>query len=333
MARSRTSLRWTTVWLFSLLVVPSLAQSNFDFYPEAARPCLERSAADTDCENTNVERMNRCFCNNGNDFITNVARCVGREAEDEVQAVFDTMQDACLNSNTPMSVRESAFLDAASGEDTTSTTTTTTTATTETTSTQTSDPTSTGEPTSTQTNDPGNDDDNGGGDSEGLSQGAIIGIGVGAGVGGAALIGALAWFLIRRRRQSKSIEASPMLPYQGHGSYQAPTTFPASEPSPGFGAFTDGKVSPSNPSVSPNSTAMQQASWYTTPPLFQGQQSPQAFPQQPYQMYNPQNAYAPHSSPPPPTHSNGPVEIDGVQQNNVAEMPGSSPQSGWRPAL
>lgn len=323
MTRAKTSLRWTAVWLLSLLVAPSLAQSDFGFYPEDAQPCLNRAAGNTDCENDDVARMNRCFCNNGNNFIINVARCVGREAENEVQAVFDTMQDACLDSNTPMSVRESAFMDAASGDDTTTTTTTTT----ETTSTQTNDPTSTGEPTTTQTEDPGNDEDNG---NEGLSQSATIGIGVGVGVGGLALIGAVAWFLLRRRRRSKAIEASPMLP-QHDGGYHAPTTFPPSEPSPGFGAFADGKVSPSNPSVSPNSSAIPQGAWYTTPPLFQGQQSPQAFPQQPYQMYNPQNAYPPQQSP-PPTHSNGPVEIDGVQRQSVAEMPGSSPQPGWRPA-
>lgn len=336
MLGSRASLRWASACLLVLVLAATCsAQSDFGFYPEDSQHCLDNAAARTNCESSDVNKMNRCFCGNEGNFIINVAKCVGEDASDDVQEVYSTMQGACSNSDTPMSVSQSDFFDAADGKDVSSSTTTTTTrrpTSTQTDPTSTGATTTTGEPTSSSTNDPGN----GGGDSGGgLSQGAIIGIGVGAGVGGLALVAALATFFIRRRRRAAD-ESSPMLPEHRHSS--APTTFPPSEPSPSFGGFTDAKNSPA--SVSPYTNSNTHSGAWQSPPLFQGQQSPQPYPQQPYQAYSPpgqqqqqqysgfagQQTFVDASA----QRTSAAVEIDGVQQN-VAEMPGSlPPQQGWR---
>lgn len=329
MLRSRTSL----LWAVCLVAGVATAQSDFSFYPEGAQNCLNSSSSQTDCESTNVPEMNECYCNNGGNFIINVARCVGEESENDVSDTYSTMQEACSNSNTPMSVSQSDFFAAANGEDVSTTTTQPPTST----QTQTDEPTSTGtststttstnRPSATGTNDPqpDGDDDNGG-----LSSGATIGIGVGAGLGGLALIGVAVFFFLRRRKRV-SEESNPMLPDH---RYHAPTTFPPSEPSPGFGGFTDTKPSPSG---SPYSNNTHSGQWQS-PPLFQGQQSPQPYPQQPYQAFTPDqrlSAYAPQQAfaDPHAPRIEGPVEMDGVQQQqqNIAEMPGSSPQPTWRP--
>lgn len=331
MVRLGYSRQWAASICFFLLAARSIAQSDFDFYPDGTQNCLESAAGRSNCDATNVPERNRCLCGNGGDFIINTARCIGEDAPNDVQAVYDTMQEACSNSDTPMRISQSDFFDAANGEDVSSTTTTeeststrteesTTTADTTTVDTTATDTTTTetsAGPTTTNTEGPSNGD---GGD-DGLSQGATIGIGVGAGVGGLALIGAAAAFLIRRRKR-RTEESSPMLPQHTY-DHDRPTTFPPSEPSPSFGPFSDGKTSPS---VSPYSNTTQQGHWHTSPPLFQGQQTPQPYPAQPYSAYNPQQQYGGYAA-----QNDGPVEIDGVQQPQVAEMPGSSPQpNDWR---
>jgi hypothetical protein len=178
MLRSGASLQWASACLLLLVLAATCsAQSDFGFYPEDSQQCLEDAAARTNCESTDVNKMNRCFCGNEGNFIINVAKCVGEDASDDVQEVYSTMQGACSNSNTPMSVSQSDFFDAADGKDVGSSTTTTTErpTSTQTDPTSTGATTTTGEPTSSSTNDPGN----GGDDSGGLSQGATIGIGVG----------------------------------------------------------------------------------------------------------------------------------------------------------
>lgn len=332
MPRSRASWRWASAGL--LLAVSCSAQSNFDFYPEASRACLERITASSNCESNNVPETNACFCSNGGNWIIDVASCVGEEAKDDVQDVYATMQEACSNSDTPMSVSQSDFFAAADGEEVASTTTTTrrptgtqadpestqtdnTSTEADSTSTET-EATSTGttsqEPTTTNTENTGSD---GADDSGGLSQGATIGIGVGAGVVGLALIGAAVVFFLRRRNRQTE-ESNPMLPDYRH---HAPTTFPPSEPSPAYGGYTDAK---SSPSVSPYSNATHSGVWQP-PPAFQGQQTPQSYPQQPYNVVSAQEQhYAGY-----PLQTNGPAEIDGVQMH-VAEMPGSTPQYSRR---
>lgn len=351
MFRSRASLRWASVGLMALvLAATASAQSDFGFYPEGARDCLYRAAAQTDCEESgNVPEMNECFCSNGGGFIINAATCVGEEAgNDVVQDTYAVMQEACSNSDTPMSISQSDFFAAADGEDVDASTAEPTTSGSEPTSTETdststqtestSTETESQEPTSTETEAPAEEtgdnsnDDNSSEEDGGLSQGATIGIGVGAGVGGLALIGALAAFLIRRRKRQTE-ESNPMLPTsQVNHHSNAPTTFPPQSPSPGY-AFTDAKTSPST-SPYPSSNHTHSGAWQS-PPLFQGQQ------QQQYQAYPPPSsspehqqrfsAYAPHHAYPADAlhgsslpHSNAPVEIDGMP-HNVAEMPGSAP--------
>ncbi|KAL2153478.1 hypothetical protein VTH82DRAFT_4633 [Thermothelomyces myriococcoides] len=190
---------------------------DFGFYPEGAQDCLYSAAESSQCESKTVEATNSCFCRNGGNFIIDAAACIGRSSRDDLRATYSTMREACDNSDTPISITEDEFMEAA--EDSSSTTTQTSS--TETSS-ATSTTTSTSAITSTSTTptstslpddeDDGDDDD----DDSGLSTGALAGIIVGA-VAGLGLLGALAFFLLRRRKKTGE-ESHPMLPQQPHHS-------------------------------------------------------------------------------------------------------------------
>jgi hypothetical protein len=174
---------------------------DFSFYPKGAISCLDDAAEKSLCQSSSVELTNSCLCRNGGDFITNTAACVGRSSRDDLATVYETMRDACANSNTPINVSEDEFMAAASAVATTSTT---------------SSPGSTGTAPAAQTQTTPGGTEQG---SSGLSTGALAGIIAGAVIVSLALLGALAFFLIRRRRRQGE-ESHPMLPQQqmGHTS-------------------------------------------------------------------------------------------------------------------
>ncbi|GAB1319201.1 Extracellular membrane protein CFEM domain-containing protein (Fragment) [Madurella fahalii] len=200
---------------------------DFSFYPEGARDCLYEAADASSCESSSVAATNSCLCRNGGDFITNTAACLTQSSPSELRTVYRTMRDACDNSETPISITEDEFMDAAGGVTSTSsiatsTTSTTTSATSITTASTTTASTTTSSSASTDTIGaalPGEDEQGG----SGLSTGAMVGIIVGATIAGLALLGGLALFLLRRRRKLGE-ESHPMLPEQsGHISFP-PTT-------------------------------------------------------------------------------------------------------------
>ncbi|KAK4236531.1 hypothetical protein C8A03DRAFT_35571 [Achaetomium macrosporum] len=230
-----------------ILVSASRAQGTIDFgfYPKRAQDCMYKAADDSKCESSTVAATNSCLCRNGGDFITKAAACIGQSSASDLETVYTTMRDACGNSDTPISITEDEFMAAANGAASTTSTagpTTTssasissTTSGTDASMTSSASGTS-GTSTSTATPADGQREEEGGG---GLKTGVMAGIIVGA-VGGVALLGALAFFLFRRRRKLGE-ESHPMLPQQAH------------------------------PSVAPgHSSAMHNSAYYSSPPSTAG---------------------------------------------------------------
>ncbi|KAK2938823.1 hypothetical protein FoTM2_002041 [Fusarium oxysporum f. sp. vasinfectum] len=155
--------RWFTLLL---LLTPSLAlDNNFDFYPKGAQKCLSQAADDASCTGADSKELNYCLCglgNYNNDFILGSAACIGKQSPGDVDETYDTMNEACSNSQTPMKVTK---------KDTTKDTAAAT--------------------TSAENN-----------DNSGLSTGATAGVAVGAAVGGAAVVGLFVWFWMQRRRKN-----------------------------------------------------------------------------------------------------------------------------------
>ncbi|AEO55028.1 hypothetical protein MYCTH_2298376 [Thermothelomyces thermophilus ATCC 42464] len=177
---------------------------DFGFYPEGAQDCLYSAADSSRCESKTVEATNACFCRNGGDFITTAAACIGRSSRDDLRTTYRTMREACGNSETPITITEDEFMEAADDSGPT---------TTQSSSTATSSTTSTATTTSTSTPPPDDKEDEG---SSGLSTAALAGIIVGA-IPALGLLGALA-FIVLRRRKKMGEELHPMLPQQAHHS-------------------------------------------------------------------------------------------------------------------
>ncbi|KAL2258082.1 hypothetical protein VTK26DRAFT_8744 [Humicola hyalothermophila] len=111
------------------------------------------------------------------------------------------MKQACDDSSTPINISESEFMEAANPVTSTSST-----------------PTSTANPTEgtdapATTTPAGDEEDEDDGDGNGISTGALAGI-IAGGVVGLLLVGLLAFFLFRRRRNAEE-ESHPMLPQKG----------------------------------------------------------------------------------------------------------------------
>lgn len=205
---------WLQASVICFLLAPALAlDSDFTgLYPDTSLSCLNDASARTTCNGSpSVQQLNKCLCGNDGDFITNTAQCLGKEQPGDVESVYKSLSQNCADSDTPMTVSQSEFYDAADGKKDSPSSTASST------------------PSSTATDTP--DDDSKEEEASGLSTGAIIGIAVGAGVLGVAAIAALVFLLRRKRRRSD--ESHPMLP-QHNSVFGSPTTFPPTEPSSGF---------------------------------------------------------------------------------------------------
>ncbi|KAK4153495.1 hypothetical protein C8A00DRAFT_15295 [Chaetomidium leptoderma] len=210
-----------------MLVSASLADDTVDFklYPEGSQDCLYKAADSSKCKSGTVTATNSCLCRNGGNFITAAAACIGRSSRSNLTKVYGIMKDACDFSETPITVSQGDFMEAADGTTSTTlkasstgprtssstsapsrTSATTTATTTDTMTSATTSSTSTGTPAPTTPPEEG--------ESATISTGAIAGIIVGA-IGGLALLGGLGYFLFRRRRKLGE-ESHPMLPQQAH---------------------------------------------------------------------------------------------------------------------
>lgn len=238
MARKRSQLLSPTLLFFLLAVlVPSALSfdSDFSFYPTNAQSCLNSASASSKCSGDTAAALNKCLCNNGGGFIITAAQCLGKNDKADVGAVYNTMSSACETSNTPMSISEKDFTNAANG-DVTTTTSASSTATATSTSTATKG-SSTATPTETNANSGSGNGKGNSNNSAGLSKGATIGIAVGAAAVGMLAMGGLVLFLRRRQKRKSEDESSPMLAQNDYYKRNTATTFPPTEPSPDFGQF------------------------------------------------------------------------------------------------
>lgn len=226
---------WAVLTCLLLLAVPSAAfESDFNFYPSDAQPCLYSASDEAGCTSETVAQLNSCLCRNGGNFITNAASCLGKSDRKDIDEVYTTMEEACSDSKTPIGLTKNEFKDAADADSPTTTA-----------------PTST--PTRGPTNSPDEQDDKG--DAGGLSTGATIGIAVGCAVAGAALVTLAACLLFRRYRK-RSAESHPMLAhdlnsagyyYEGGSEAAFPSSksnAPPSSISPDLGTPFSGWASP-----------------------------------------------------------------------------------------
>lgn len=251
-----------------LLLAPSLslaASNDFSFYPKNAQSCLYKAADSAACTGDTNAALNECLCSNTSGFVTDTAKCLGSEDPDDVDQVYTDMSGACSNSNTPIGVTEAEFKAAAaqgasSSADASSTTASATESATQSTTdaatttaseskyvtTTSGGKTVTVIASQTSTNDK-NKDKNTDDKKSGLSTPVTIGIGVGGAVLGAAIVGAIAFFLLRRRRKGGE-ESHPMLPtdqQQLHPQGGPPQYAPGMGYSDNKPAWTPGGYTPS----------------------------------------------------------------------------------------
>ncbi|KAK4103422.1 hypothetical protein N658DRAFT_407666, partial [Parathielavia hyrcaniae] len=252
-----------------VLVSASRAQGDtvdFGFYPEEAQDCLYEAASTSQCRSSTVPATNSCLCRNGGDFITIAAACLGKSVARSLTAVYETMRDACADTNTPINITEDEFMEAARGaETTTSSRRTTTTTQSSTTTTATSEPsetttesatttaTNTGTATTTGPAETGSQDDEqqeqgNTGESSALTTGALAGIVAGA-IGGIAVLAGVLYFLCRRKGKLGE-ESHPMLPHHAQARLSsAPSThdstaYYGSPPDTGVWSKKDWRASP-----------------------------------------------------------------------------------------
>ncbi|KAK0721994.1 hypothetical protein B0T26DRAFT_810903 [Lasiosphaeria miniovina] len=191
-----------------LISTSQAASPSFGFYPENSQDCLDQAADTANCPSSTVEVLNSCLCSNGGDFVTNTAKCLGTKDPDDVDAVFDTMQSACANSQTPLNMSKARFESIAASAASTTTSKTRTTLSTSTKSSTSKTTSSTQASTTTTTS------------SNGLSTGAKAGIIAGSLIVGLALLGAIVHFFMRYRRRHEGEESHPMLTSRaGHVSF------------------------------------------------------------------------------------------------------------------
>ncbi|KAI0433405.1 aspartic peptidase domain-containing protein [Xylaria sp. FL1042] len=165
--------------------------------------------------------------------------------------------------------------------------------------------------------------------SGGLSTGAAAGIGVGVGIAALAIIGALVFFFLRRRKASspKAELAAP-----SDGATHVPHETPAGTYNPPNGTPQQGYYAPvKNPSSgSPEMSVAYSHSPNSVNASMYGQQYGQQYPQQYLQQY-PQQYPGGYAQPHPQQYSaelaagNHPTELPGPEVYNTQAAPGSSP--------
>jgi len=219
------------ILLLLLLLTPAahaVFKNDFSSYPEASQECLYAAADASGCDGDTVSAMNSCLCGNGGNFVMRTASCLASSDSSDIETVYDTMDTACSDSGTPLTVSRAKFLSAKPGSTASETTTGPTS-----TATGTKSGTPTGTATGTDHPGPTHSGNGAGGDGDGedkdkdkdggLSSGAMKGIIAGSVIVGLALLSALAFFFIRYRRRNRTAreESHPMLPgkFGGQGGF------------------------------------------------------------------------------------------------------------------
>lgn len=217
--------------LASSLLLASRTQATFvnDFslYPQGAQQCLYTAATSSGCSGDTAMAMNSCLCSNGGNFVTGTASCLGTSDAAELETVYDTMNDHCTDTKTPLTVSRTQFIKASGVTATTtmtsanpsSITTSVSTGSMPATTTEPGTISSSGDPTTTAPGKKNSGGEEGDGD-KALSSTARAGIIAGSTSGGALILGLAAFLFVRHRRKSQSghEEAHPML-FQKLGSH------------------------------------------------------------------------------------------------------------------
>lgn len=211
----------STIILYVLLLTsPTRASVDVDFsaYPASAQSCLTQAVKTSGCSSeSTVSEMNDCLCGNSGDFVLDSARCLGSlENADTMSKVYDTMQESCSQTKTPLSVSEAQWLAEGTKEEAVTSTITTTIGTMVLTFSTTITPTPTSSSTYTtstaraSSDDDGDDDDHGSSDAddEELSLSAKIGV-ITSSIAGAMTLACIACMIIffTKRKKDKLLLA------------------------------------------------------------------------------------------------------------------------------
>ncbi|KAF7545368.1 hypothetical protein G7Z17_g9233 [Cylindrodendrum hubeiense] len=319
---------WSSLPLVLLAPWHALAASNdFSFYPENSQDCLYKAADKAACSGDTNEELNKCLCENTTGFVTYAAQCLGTNDPDDVDTVYTTMSGACDTSTTPIGVTEEGFKAAAAqGESSSTAASASATASEPASATNSASESATDVATTTasksvyvtttsggktvtvtatNTNESNTDGDNDSDDKKGLSTPVTIGIGVGSAVVGAALVGGLALFLLRRRRKGGE-ESHPMLPDTNQHQHQG--SAPPYAPGVGYNDNKPAWVPGYTPSPDPS-----QKSWNTSTQYTGAYAPPGHVPSLPQQQ-----GLAPGHV----------FEMEGSVATEAVEMPGSVMQGG-----
>lgn len=185
--------------------------ADFSFYPDGAQDCLEKSASNSDCSpGANVDKLNQCLCNNTRSFISNSAKCIEKESRGDLNETYDTMRDACKESNTPISLSRQGFLDAADGKSVSPTSSTATAL-------------------AGMTTPPSAEESSHHDSSDRFSTTTTIGIAVGSSVVGACIVAGIGWWMFRRYR--KRTESKTTLLPQHNEEMGGPSAYAGTSPS------------------------------------------------------------------------------------------------------
>ncbi|EFQ36060.1 hypothetical protein CGRA01v4_06033 [Colletotrichum graminicola] len=111
--RPRRRIIPTPALIISYLAAQSRAVfvNDFSAYPVKARPCLDAAAAASGCTGNTVTEMNTCLCGNGGDFVLTTARCIEKQAKEQIGTVYSTLLTSCTDSRTPLGISQAQFLD------------------------------------------------------------------------------------------------------------------------------------------------------------------------------------------------------------------------------
>ncbi|KAF4122054.1 hypothetical protein GMORB2_7647 [Geosmithia morbida] len=257
-------------------------ENNFDFYPTDAQSCLYKAGKEANCPKQSVSQLNSCQCNNGGDFITLTAECLGTDDSHDLRSVYTIMDEACGDSSTPIGMTRAEFEEAAASASATASATASPTATTTATATATAKATATSSasPSSSPTDlsDGGTLSDL----TDSIGTGGVVGVAVGAAAAVAGIAALVSWCCFRRYKKRNgarsgnasnpsdvSLSNSQAHPMLGPGGGAATPGSGYLDPSDANAAYYAGSPAGTVSALSPNQSTNQfpVSPWHaSTPP-------------------------------------------------------------------